>query len=103
MAILKAIDGTFYEVPDDQLENFKVPPEKVKDILAEVSQGIEAKKGPSVGPPPSAVVSVPPHAQVVVQVITNGVPQGGPPQASDSEGEVNPQGHCGWRNWRNCY
>ena len=109
MAILRGIDGTFYEVPDNALENFKVPADKVKEILKDMSEEMmdppPSAQGPMTGAPAPAG-SAPP--QVVVQIITNG---GAEPQvngapsapAPSAEGDVTPQAYCGgWRNsWRN--
>ena len=106
MAILRAMDGTFFEVPDDQLENFKVPAEKIKEILGAESESMQAQPPPASAQPPQSV-AVPPNSQVVIQVFTNGATQpGGPMPAEGEEGDVKVQGRCGWRNWsnwRNCY
>jgi hypothetical protein len=33
MAILRSLDGKFYEVPDKDLENYEMPEERVKEIV----------------------------------------------------------------------
>ena len=43
MAILRALDGTFYEIPDDQVARYKVPEDQLKEKL-----GAQA---PTEGPP----------------------------------------------------
>ncbi len=35
MAILRSLDGQFYEIPDDQVAKFLIPAEKVKEMAAE--------------------------------------------------------------------
>lgn len=109
MAILRSVDGKFFEVPDDDLEKFEVPPEKVKNVLDELDQ----EEGPQMaGPAPGGSQS----PQVVVHV-SGGPPQGGAPMGGPEGGEegdegVQPYHHrrrrSWWRNhwrncWRNCY
>ena len=38
MSILRAVDGTFYEVPDSELEQYKVPPDQVKGLMEGAGQ-----------------------------------------------------------------
>ena len=38
MSVLRAVDGTFYEVPDSELEQFKVPPDQVKGLMEGAGQ-----------------------------------------------------------------
>ncbi len=45
MAILRAMDGNFYEIPDEQVAKYKIPQEKLKEKLGSQAQGAE-------GPPP---------------------------------------------------
>lgn len=75
MAILRSADGKFYDIPDDELSNYEVPPDQVKGLLAASGPGPGAGAGPGPGPRP----------------------QGG--------GEVQPYGYCPpWRNcFRNCF
>jgi len=54
MAILRSKDGNFYNVPDENLEEFKVAPEKVRETLKKEGylQGPpKGKKGPKHRPP----------------------------------------------------
>ena len=109
MAILRSVDGKFFEVPDDDLEKFEVPPEKVKNVLDELDQG----EGPQMaGPGPGASQS----PQVVVHVSggpqQGGAPMGGPEGTEQGDEGVQPFHHrrrrSWWRNhwrncWRNCY
>ena len=85
MAILRALDGTFYEVPDDQLARFKIPEDKLKEKL-----GSEAT---SEGPPPQGppMSGVSPLVNVQIYYGGQGAPGGG-------EAAVSPYD---WRNWRN--
>ena len=39
MAILRSSDGRFYEVPDDQLEEFEIPADQVKGMLGAAGMG----------------------------------------------------------------
>lgn len=47
MAILRSSEGRFYDVPDDQLSQFEVPPEQVKGMLGGSGGG---QAGPGSGP-----------------------------------------------------
>src|SRR5580704_13300241 len=59
MAILRALDGTYYEVPDDQVAKFKIPPEKLKDKLgAQAPTEGPPEEGPPEGGAPSPLVNV---------------------------------------------
>jgi len=95
MAILRALDGKFYEVPDNEASKYEVPRDKVKELLAKAG-----------GPPPSGQPgprSGPPGGQVVIQVYP---PPGAPhpaTYAASHEGEraeVDPYWWW-WNNWGN--
>ena len=43
MPVLQAMDGKFYDIPDDQASQFEVPREKVKDLLEK--SGVPADAG----------------------------------------------------------
>jgi hypothetical protein len=94
MAILRAMDGKFYDVPDEQAKKFEVPREKVKDVLAKAGTppGGGGRPGPRGGPPGS---------QVVIQVFPGA---GGQPAHTSSHGqepgEVDPY-YWWWNNWSN--
>ena len=77
MAILRSTDGKFYNIPDENLGEYEMSPDDVKQ---HVGSG-----GPGYGPGP-------------------GGPGGGPgPQGGGYGPEVTPQSGC-WRNcWRNCW
>ncbi len=108
MAILRAMDGKFYDVPDDQAAKFEVPRDKVKELL-EKSGGPGPQGGPGGGPGPGGGHGGPPApgGQVVVQIFAGGSgasggpsasggPTGGPPPQG-GEGDVDP--YWWWRNF----
>lgn len=112
MAILRAMDGKFYDVPDEQAAKFEVPRDKVKELLEK--SGMPAQQGapgPGQGgqrgaPPPGGP---PAGSPVVVHIHTAGTPhiQSGPPPAGQGapaagqppsgDAEVDPY----WWIWRN--
>ena len=102
MAILRSVDGQFYDVPDDQLAQYLVPADKVKEKL----QGSGTDLGPPPGGPPPTEHG--PGPAIVVQIYgANPPPPGGgaPPPvdtgAAAPGGEVQPYG---WYNtWWNTY
>ncbi len=52
MAILRSKDGTFFNVPDEKLEELKIPPEKLRDALKEAGQMEGPPRIPRRCPPP---------------------------------------------------
>lgn len=123
MGILRGVDGRFYEVPDEDMEKFLVPDDKVKDLLRE---DVTAEPGPGGGggggrgPGGSGPQAIPgTGGQVVINVFTSppgdsmgggGMSQPPPQQAGGGDSddpEVTAQQcwrNCRWRNcrWRNC-
>lgn len=108
MAILRSVDGRFYEVPDDQLGQYEVPPDQVKQKLQQAGESLPQ------GPSPSGGYSGPPPGGGLVYVTVMGAPGGigaGAPMAGGPMGapsgmpaEVQPHSGCGWRNcWHNCW
>ncbi len=80
MAILRSMDGKFYNIPDDTLGEYEMGPDEVKEQIGEAAGG----GGPQGGGPQGG---------------GGGGPQGGP-------GQVQPQrgGHGCWHNcWHNCW
>ena len=73
MAILRAMDGKFYDVPDDQATKFEVPRDKVKELL-EKSGGPAPQSGPGGGPGPGYGGPPSPGGQVIVQIFAGGAP-----------------------------
>ena len=75
MAILRSVDGKFYEVPDDQLDKFLVPEDKVKEKLAEA--GGPAPEGGAGGPGPMGPPPMPAGTPTILVQIFGAVPGGG--------------------------
>jgi hypothetical protein len=98
MAILRGLDGKFYELPDDKVKSFEVPREKVKALLEK--HGLPVQQGRS---GPGAGRGGPSHGgPVVVQIYT---PSGGYGPSHGGEhhpegGEVDPY-YWWWNNWGN--
>ena len=112
MAILRSLEGAFYEIDDSELDKYKVQPEKVKSMMESIAAMPRGPQGhgPSCGP-------VEHSPQIVVQFITQGAPstQGLPPArpqtaAGGEDEKVEPQqfvvgwgwsNYSDWHNWRN--
>jgi len=97
MAIVRGLDGQFYEIPDDQLKKFLVPADKVNEKLKSAGGTGE----PSY-PPPTGGGEGGGAPTIVVHLHSHGA--GGPPpgagappgaQAPMAGGEVSPY------NWHN--
>ena len=109
MSILRSVDGTFYEVPDSELEQFKVPPDQVKSIMEGAGQKPPA--GPQQQGAQGTGEAGRGNPQILVQFIVQGS-QGSsqpaaaqkPPAAADEE-KVEPQNFywVNWYNWSNWY
>ena len=115
MAILRSLEGTFYEIEDSELDKYKVPPEKVKSMMEGVAAMPQGPRGPQGCGPGSGPGGQSP--QIIVQFITQGAPaiQGPPPprpQAAEGgeEEKVEPQqfvvgwgwaNYHDWHNWSN--
>ena len=119
MPVLQAMDGKFYDIPDDQASEFEVPREKVKELLeksgAPAAQGapgpaqgpgqMPGGQGPGPGqgaPPPSVLVQIygaqPSYAPPPGQQMQQQPPpsQQGEPAQGGGDGDVNP--YWWWRN-----
>ena len=124
MAILRSVDGRFYEVPEDELDQYLVPADQVRDKLQEAGAPGPLPGGPVGGGPGG--IGIPGGGQVHIHIGAGGVggpgvgpgPAGQPGQAQPvgAGAEVAPYGGWGgyggghfhwhncWRNcWRNCY
>jgi hypothetical protein len=101
MAILRSVDGQFYEIPDDQLSKYLVPADKVKEKLG--AAGADAGPPPDGGPPPSGGG---PGPAIIVQIYGAHMPPSGPPPEGAASGqpsaEVQPYGGW-WNTWRNTW
>jgi hypothetical protein len=58
MAILRSMDGNFYEVPDEQVTKFKIPQEKLKEKLGTYAGSSQGPPGGGEGGPPLVNVHV---------------------------------------------
>jgi len=97
MAILRGLDGQFYDVPDEHLSKYLIPPDKVKE---KVQSG-----GPDYGPPddpgpPPGHGSAP---AIIVQIYGASAPPGStagaPAPGAGITAEVQP--YTWWNTWRN--
>lgn len=96
MAIVRGLDGTFYEIPDDQVQKYKIPEEKLKEKL-----GSQAPtEGAPPEPPPEQGGSGSPLVNVQIYYGGQG-PSGAPGGAHAGEAAVQPYDWRNWRNWRN--
>ncbi len=74
--IVRGMDGTFYEIPDDRCEEYKIPPAEVKEkldamcgkALPNAPMGFQNVNIPSAGGSP----------QVAINIFTRETPQMGP-------------------------
>ncbi len=103
MAILRSVDGTFYDVPDDVAQKYVVPPEEVKSKMD--AMGEQLPNGPTMnqGGQPGAGKGSP---QIVVQFITKDAAPGpvggqGMQQQAPQEETVDAQWWVNWYNWNN--
>ncbi len=107
MAILRGMDGKFYDVPDEEAHKFEVPREKVKELLSKAGGppggGGPGGGGPGGGPGRPGPHGGQPYAPVVIQVFPppggGGAPygSGAPSPGGGPEGEVDPY----WWWWNN--
>jgi hypothetical protein len=111
MSILRSVDGTFYEVPDSELEQFKVPPDQVKSIMEGAGQKLPSGAQQQQAGQPAGEAGRG-NPQILVQFIVQGSQGQGaqpaaaqkPPAAADEE-KVEPQNFywVNWYNWANWY
>ena len=60
MAVLRSVDGRFYDVPDEELDQFEVPAERVNELM-EAMGGGEPEGGPMGEGPPAGGEGVDPY------------------------------------------
>ncbi len=110
MAVVRSLEGTFYDIPESELEEFKVPADKVKGLMEAGGQKLPQGPGPQQGGKSRQGAGGQP--QILVQFIVQspgGVQQQGQqqqPQEAPAEGEekVEPQWYwINWANWANWY
>ncbi len=118
MPILQAMDGRFYDVPDEQAAQYEVPRDKVKELLDKAGVpapssgqmppqgpgpqgggyptiGAPTIAGPGGGPPVLVqIFGAPPQATGFAPPQAG--PQPGAPEGQGQESEVNP--YWWWRN-----
>jgi hypothetical protein len=97
MAILRSVDGRFYEIPDDQLSKYLIPEDKVKEKVQ--AAGGDAGPPEDPGPPPPSG-----SPAIIVQIFGAAGAQpagGGAPAPTAGAGEVQP--YAWWNTWRNTY
>ena len=95
MAILRSLDGKFYNIPDDQLERHLVPADEVKQHLGDA---LEANASiPKTAATTGSGISLPSAGKAVLGLFAG--------SSGKREAEVTAHGgYCGWRNcWRNCW
>lgn len=119
MAIVRSVDGTFYDVPDGELEQYQVPPDQVKGLMEGAGQrppsGPQQQQQQAGKPTPEATTGTP---QILVQFIVQGsggqqqpgaqkpgMQQPQAPPAGGEEEKVEPQNFywVNWYNWANWY
>ncbi len=95
MAILKGVDGTFYEVPDGDLDQYSIPADQVKEKLQDSCGSLP--KGPGGGGGGRS-------GGGLINVHVYGGGGQGAPKGEEVEA-FGYGGYCGhWRNcWRNCH
>ncbi len=107
MPMLQAMDGKFYDLPDDQAAQFEVPREKVKELLEKSGapapqggagpnqgpgQGQMPQGGPGGGPGGPGGGGAPPPSVLVQIYGAQPTPSYGPPPG---QGQGQPQQHGG--------
>jgi hypothetical protein len=108
MAVVRSLEGTFYEIPEGELEKYKVPADQVKGLMEAGGQKMPQNPGqqPGGGAQQRGGGGQP---QILVQFIVQspgGAPQQGQAQGAPAEGEekVEPQWYwINWANWANWY
>jgi hypothetical protein len=101
MAILRSLDGKFFEVPDEQLKQYEMSDEKVKEMgggAAREDQGRELQQAPAgqEGMPGGITINL---------NLCGGQQMAPPPQSREQQGqqkEGDVQGH-GWVIYANRY
>ena len=96
MAILRALDGTFYEVPDDALDQYAIPADELKAKLENLEEEL-----PETEPPPTEAYYPPSPTPLVNVQVFGSVPEMGTTGPPAAEPEVVPHWRLGggWRAW----
>jgi hypothetical protein len=110
MAVVRSLEGTFYDIPESELDSYKVPADQVKGLMEASGQKMPQNPGPQQsGRGQQQATGGQP--QILVQFIVQspgggGQQQGQQPQQAAAEGEekVEPQWYwINWANWANWY
>src|SRR5271165_3581369 len=98
MAILRSLDGKFYEIPDEQVAKFLIPADKVKDKVQ--SAPAEGGQPEDLGPPPPGG-----SPAIIVQIYgaTAPPPGGGAPAPTGAPAGSEVQPYGWWNTWRNTW
>jgi hypothetical protein len=107
MPVVRSLEGTFYDIPEGELESYKVPADKVKGLMEAAGQkmpqnpgqqpaGGAQQKGGGGGQPQILV-------QFIVQSPGGSGQQQGQPQQAAAEGEEKVEPQWYWINWANWY
>jgi hypothetical protein len=105
MAVVRSLEGTFYDIPDSELEKYKVPPDQVKGLMEAAGQRPQQNPGPQPGGG-GQFRGTGGQPQILVQFITQSTGAAPPAQGPCPEGEekVEPQWYwINWANWANWY
>src|SRR4051812_5371264 len=96
MAVVQSVDGKFYDIPDDQLDRFLVPEDKVKERLGQAA-------APGGAPPPGPPSGAPPGGTptIVVQIFGAQPGSGPPPSGPPPSGAPAPTAEVLPYNWHN--
>ena len=86
MAILRSVDGRFYEIPDDQVSKYLIPADKVKEKLE--GAGAPASPPPGGGGPGGGPPSGGPT--ILVQVFGAGGTGAPPPPSGAGQEQAAP-------------
>ena len=112
MAVVRSLEGTFYDIPDSELEQYKVPADQVKGLMEAAGQKPPSNPGPQqAGQGQGQGQGQGGSPQILVQFITQGAGAGqqqkqpqAAQQAGGEEEKVEPQWYwINWANWANWY
>ena len=115
MAVVRSLEGTFYDIPDSELEQYKVPADQVKGLMEAAGQKPPQNPGPQqqgqgrAGPGSGrdrwiAADPCPVHNASPGGRAPSRSSDKAPPQAEGEEEKVEPQWYwINWANWANWY
>lgn len=97
MAILRSVDGKFFEVPDKDLDKFEIPADQLREKLGDAAEAGPGGPGGPAGPGGPGGGGA--GSQVVIQIHGSGADAG--PGAGAPKGGDEAEPYWGW--WRNCW